>query len=171
MLEELKQSDFDAFYCLMEKSFPTDEYRPKEEQLALFCDERYRVYGCFAPDHTLCAILAVWLFDDFSFLEHFAVDPARRNGGLGSAALRELTEGLEKPLCLEVELPEEELPRRRIGFYRRNGFFYNEYPYMQPPISRGKQPVPLRIMSWGAPLEEGDFQKIRDTLYTQVYHV
>lgn len=171
MLEELKRSDFDACYCLMERSFPTDEYRPKEEQLALLEDRRYRIYGCFTPEGSLAAFLAVWVFEDFSFLEHFAVDPVRRNGGLGSAALRELSEKLEKPLCLEVELPEGELARRRIGFYERNGFCYNDYPYVQPPISRGKQPVPLRLMSWGAPLEEEAFRHIRDTLYSQVYHV
>ena len=36
--------------------------------------------------------------------------------------LQELVKQYQKPICLEVELPEDELTRRRIGFYERNGF-------------------------------------------------
>ena len=94
--------------------------------------------------------LAVWEFESFTYIEHFAVDPVLRNSGTGSAMLQELVRKYQKQICLEVELPEDELTRRRIGFYERNGFVFNEYPYIQPPISKGKSPVPLRIMTYGS---------------------
>ena len=77
----------------------------------------------------------------------------------------------KKLICLEVELPEDELTKRRIGFYERNGFVFNEYPYMQPPISKGKSSVPLRIMTYGTAIPEETFEKMKQVLYRRVYKV
>ena len=140
-----------------------DEYRPYDEQLALFEEPEYRIY--YMP----AGFLAVWEFESFIYIEHFAVDPALRNSGTGSAMLQELVKQYQKPICLEVELPEDELTRRRIGFYERNGFVFNEYPYIQPPISKGKSPVPLRIMTYRSEITREEFQKMKEILYRRVY--
>lgn len=113
--------------------------------------------------------LAVWEFEFFIYIEHFAVDPALRNSGTGSAMLKELVKQYQKLICLEVELPEDELTRRRIGFYERNGFVFNEYPYIQPPISKGKSPVPLRIMTYGEAITRETFEAMKNVLYRSVY--
>ena len=63
------------------------------------------------------------------------------------------------------------MKKRRIGFYERNGFFLNEYPYVQPPISQGRKPVPLMIMTSGAAISEKEFEEIRNTLYKEVYKI
>ena len=143
MLQRINETNFPEIYRIMQASFSDDEYRPYDEQLALFEEPEYRIY--YMP----AGFLAVWEFESFIYIEHFAVDPALRNSGTGSAMLQELVKQYQKPICLEVELPEDELTRRRIGFYERNGFVFNEYPYIQPPISKGKSPVPLRIMTYG----------------------
>lgn len=163
MLQVTSQSDFPEIYRIMQASFPDDEYRPYDEQLALFEEPEYRIY--YRP----AGFLAVWEFESFIYIEHFAVDPALRNSGTGSAMLQELVKQYQKPICLEVELPEDELTRRRIGFYERNGFVFNEYPYMQPPISKGKSPVPLRIMTYGNEITREEFQKMKEILYRRVY--
>jgi len=147
----------------MQASFSDDEYRPYDEQLALFEEPEYRIY--YMP----AGFLAVWEFESFIYIEHFAVDPALRNSGTGSAMLQELVKQYQKPICLEVELPEDELTRRRIGFYERNGFVFNEYPYIQPPISKGKSPVPLRIMTYKSEITREEFQKMKEILYRRVY--
>ena len=113
--------------------------------------------------------LAVWEFESFTYIEHFAVDPVLRNSGTGSAMLQELVRKYQKQICLEVELPEDELTRRRIGFYERNGFVFNEYPYIQPPISKGKSPVPLRIMTYGSAITQDTFEEMKRVLYQRVY--
>ena len=102
-------------------------------------------------------------------MEHFAVDPKLRNSGTGSGMLQELVKLSKKPVCLEVELPDAELARRRIGFYERNGFVFNDYSYMQPPISKGKSPVPLRIMTYGKAVSQEEFEQIQKSLYQRVY--
>ena len=115
--------------------------------------------------------MAVWRFDDFAFLEHFAVAPTARNCGLGTRLLTELSRLLGCCICLEAELPDTPIAARRIEFYRRAGFTYHDDPYVQPPISQGKQPVPLRLMT-----QNGDGiacapQTIKTVLYREVYRV
>ena len=163
MLQCTSQSDLSGSYRIMQASFSDDEYRPYDEQLALFEEPEYRIY--YMP----AGFLAVWEFESFIYIEHFAVDPALRNSGTGSAMLQELVKQYQKPICLEVELPEDELTRRRIGFYERNGFVFNEYPYIQPPISKGKSPVPLRIMTYRSEITREEFQKMKEILYRRVY--
>ena len=163
MLQRINETDFPEIYRIMQASFSDDEYRPYDEQLALFEEPEYRIY--YMP----AGFLAVWEFESFIYIEHFAVDPALRNSGTGSAMLQELVKQYQKPICLEVELPEDELTRRRIGFYERNGFVFNEYPYIQPPISKGKSPVPLRIMTYRSEITREEFQKIKEILYRRVY--
>ena len=163
MLQRINETDFPEIYRIMQDSFSDDEYRPYDEQLALFEEPEYRIY--YMP----AGFRAVWEFESFIYIEHFAVDPALRNSGTGSAMLQELVKQYQKPICLEVELPEDELTRRRIGFYERNGFVFNEYPYIQPPISKGKSPVPLRIMTYKSEITREEFQKMKEILYRRVY--
>lgn len=163
MLQRINETNFPEIYRIMQASFSDDEYRPYDEQLALFEELEYRIY--YMP----AGFLAVWEFESFIYIEHFAVDPALRNSGTGSAMLQELVKQYQKPICLEVELPEDELTRRRIGFYERNGFVFNEYPYIQPPISKGKSPVPLRIMTYGSAITQDTFEEMKRVLYQRVY--
>lgn len=171
MLIKISESDFEQVFDIMEKSFPTDEYRPFSEQKALFLKKEYSVYGLKCDENnSLMGFISLWEFNDFIFIEHFAVKRDLRNKGLGEKILSLLKNISHKPYCLEVELPENDLSVRRINFYKRNGFFLNEYPYIQPAISKGKSPVPLMIMTSGKPVNEDEFLKIKDTLYKRVYH-
>ena len=169
MLEKLKQDDFDKVFYIMEQSFPEDEYRPYEEQKALLGNPLYHIFTLDQEEITVFA--AVWEFENFLFLEHLATNPEFRNQGLGAKLLKELTGEFNKMVCLEVELPEEEMAIRRIKFYEQNGFCFNSYEYMQPAISKGKKPVPLRIMTSGKPVTEKEFRGIKDLLYKEVYKV
>ena len=168
MIEKVNSRDFDAVFRVMEASFPSDEYRNREEQRALFENPVYSVFA-WKDENALQAFIAVWEFEKFVFVEHLAVNPPKRNGGIGAKLLREMKAVFGKRLCLEVELPETENARRRIGFYRRNHFFLNEYPYIQPPMSKGKNAVPLLIMTTDGALDEKSFQEIKETLYREVY--
>lgn len=171
MLKHLEIADFDQLYHLMEASFPRDEYRPYAAQKALLYEQNYRVYANYGADGIVNAFLAVWEFEHFAFIEHFAVRPECRSNGLGSRLLWELVSTLNKLVCLETELPETELAKRRIGFYQRNGFFRNPYSYMQPALSAGQAAVPLCIMTFPVPITVGEFTVIRDALYQKVYKV
>ena len=45
MIERFSINDFERIYKIMQDSFPLTEFRPKNEQLALFEDDKYGVYG------------------------------------------------------------------------------------------------------------------------------
>lgn len=169
MLKKMNPDDFDKVFAIMQKSFPSDEYRDYQGQKQLLKETVYTVY-VFEEDDIIKAFISVHRLNDFAFIEHFAVNPVYRNLGIGSAMLSELKNMLDCQLCLEVELPETDIAVRRIGFYKRNGFYLNNYPYIQPSFSPDKNPVPLLIMTTGDPLDEEGFQRIKKTLYKDVYH-
>lgn len=170
MLRLLDKNDFDKVYKIMEKSFPADEYRPFDEQKALFEKDEYKVYIC-EDNGDIKGFIALWEFTNLVYIEHFAVSPSCRNCGIGSDMLRQVTASAKKLVCLEVEPPNEDISIRRIGFYERNGFYLSNYPYMQPAISEGRRPVPLRIMTFGKKIDRLTFNDIKYMLYTNVYNI
>ena len=169
-LRVAKTEEFDKIFSILENSFPSDEYRTYEGQQALWNHPRYSVY-VIPDDESDCikAFITVWKFEDFAFIEHFAVNPFYRNQGLGSLILHEILNLLPCQICLEVELPETDFAKRRIGFYERNGFFINHYPYAQPPYTREKQPVPLLMMTSGNCVSKDRFDSIKETIFKEVY--
>lgn len=172
MLEKMRTANFDSVFSIMENSFPSDEYRPYKEQKELLSDPKYSIYVLLDSENGKTkAFIALWEFVDFAYIEHFAVAPEYRSQGLGSLMLRETTQMLGCPICLEVELPENDIAKRRIAFYKRNDFFLNEYPYIQPPISKGKNPLPLLIMTSKSRITEDQFEKIKTAIYQNVYKV
>ena len=169
MIKKVDKNDFDLVYEIMEKSFPSDEIRPCNEQKELFDETRYSVYAEYVSDGEIDGFIAAWEFDDFVFIEHFAVSPDKRNAGTGRKILNEFAGMTKKRICLETEPPESEIQKRRISFYERNGFYLNDYDYFQPPISAGKSIVPLMIMTYGSRVDEKEFQNIKNALYKEVY--
>lgn len=149
--------------ALYESAFPPDERRRSEEflrlveeeplfQLDIFVNERDEFVGFFTK----------WVWDDFRYGEHFAVSPEFRGGGYGREILEEEFRDDNRPLLLEVELPENEMARRRIGFYQRNGFrLWEEIPYVQPSYSPGLASLEMKLMTRGDIELTADDERIR----------
>ena len=133
------------------------------------CGCRHGFCGACATIYRIKAFFAAWEFETFIYVEHFAVNPVLRNGGVGSKMLKALTEDAEKMIILEVEPPTEEIAVRRVRFYERNGFFFNDYPYIQPSMGEGRKETPLFLMSTERKIDEEEYRMIRNTLYTKVY--
>ncbi|NLC41607.1 MAG: GNAT family N-acetyltransferase [Erysipelothrix sp.] len=171
MLEKLKIEDFKQVYDLIELSFPQDEYRSYENQRALLNDESYSISVLYSSHKEVMAFIASWEFEHFIYIEHFALNPRHRGSGIGTQLLEEFVNNAKSVVCLEVEMPENEMAHRRIKFYERNGFYLNDFPYHQPSLDFGKDNIPLRIMSFGALLSLIQFEHVQSTLYRVVYQV
>lgn len=171
MIRLLAYNEFDEMFALMEKSFPLDELRTYEDEKALLERPEYNAYVLTEGSDDIIGFITVWKFDGFSYIDHFAVSPILRNGGIGGKILAETLNLFKERVCLEVESPDNELACRRIGFYTRNGFYLNDYGYIQPPISEGRNPIPLLIMTNGCKIDRDEFERIRATLYERVYGV
>ena len=94
----------------------------------------------------LLGLLTTWHFEDFIYIEHFAIDPTLRSQGYGSEALKAFIHEHGKPIVLEAEPPTDAFSIRRIRFYERIGLTLYDFPYMQPAYTPESNPVELRLM-------------------------
>ena len=153
------------------EAFPVEERRDFALVRQLIVNEPAFQLRVFYREGAYVGFLSNWQFAGFRYVEHFAIDPAARNGGIGGIALRLFLALQEDAVVLEVELPADELTRRRVGFYERQGFRLDTQRYIQPPYRLGGTSLELRLMSYG-PLDLSQrFAEVRDALYQKVYGV
>lgn len=171
MFQRIKtKADFEEIFPILEEAFPVTELREKEEQEALLKEKSYGLYGVQNEAGKFCAVVAAWdLAEDITFIEHFAVEKNSRNGGIGGKILDAFTDWCGKNVVLEVELPEDDLKKRRIDFYKRHGFVWNDYFYLQRPLRKEQTPMPLRLMTKPMPLDEENFTRYKTCIYHMVY--
>lgn len=164
-----------ALYSFMENlitsSFPSDEYRALEE-LREYTDTKAHFHNnIIFHNDTSVGLITYWDFGHFYYVEHFAIDPAQRNGGHGKNVLSHLCQLLEHPIILEVEEPNEDMAQRRIKFYQRHGFSLWEKPYQQPPYKLGDHYLPMLLMAYGDLKCEKDFDQVKEHIYREAYNV
>ena len=153
------------------EAFPEAERRDFALVRQLIAEEPAFQLRALYREQDYVGLLTSWQFEGFRYVEHFAIDPSARNGGIGGAALRHFLTLQADPVVLEVELPEDDLTRRRIQFYERQGFQLDSQRYIQPPYRPGGASLELRLMSYG-PLDlSRRFVEVRDALYRKVYGV
>lgn len=162
------EKEFNEFYKILEDSFPEDERRSEERQKELFKNNLYRVI-CYKKNNEIIAFIAYWNFSDFYYIEHFAVKKSYRNNKIGSRMLRDFLDSVNSKVILEVEYPEDKITKARINFYKRMGFFLNDYKYIQPSYEEGRKEIPLKIMSYKSEIDENEYNAFKDAVYSYVY--
>ncbi len=115
-------------------------------------------------------ILFWWDLSDFIFVEHLATIPAVRGKGHGNQIISELIASSDKPILLEVEHPEDELSRRRIGFYERMGFILNDHPYHHPSFKQIEgDKVDLMVMTRPYPISKSELQRFVESEFPRIH--
>jgi len=134
---------------LYHQSFPEEERRDEDYfRETVMCD-RFHNDVLVTDNNEFAGIFYWWnLSGGIKYIEHFATIPSLRGRGLGRNILSEFINLCDELILLEVEIPTEDIQYRRINFYKRLGFYNNEYDYVQPPYASYKPEVPLRIMSY-----------------------
>jgi ribosomal protein S18 acetylase RimI-like enzyme len=156
---------------LMVVSFPVEEYRELENQRILSDENTQFAQHIILEDGNPIGFIALWNFINFLFIEHFAIDSLLRNRGLGSKVIQQIIRSEKLPILLETELPFNEINRRRIAFYNRNGFQLWERDYLQPPYRRGNPQIALCLMTTAELNPFDDFERVKSTLYSEVYGI
>lgn len=165
-LEKIKTEEFDYIYSQMQQNFIIDEIRDKIQAYEVLSDNSYSIYNIIENDMKV-GFITLWELQDFLFVEHFVIYKEFRKKGYGSKALS-LVKEMAGLVVLEVEHPLTDTAKKRINFYKNNGFISNDYNYMQPSYRKGGNKVPLIIMS-SAPIIYID--RVVDSLYKKVYKV
>ena len=113
--------------------------------------------------------MAYWKLDNCTFFEHLAVSKNFRGNGIGKQIILKNTENVKKPIFFEVELPNTEIAKRRIDFYKRLGFKLNNFYYEQPALRKNEKPQQMLIMSYPKQINEHDFAGYKKEIYDNVY--
>lgn len=152
---------------LYEAAFPEEERRPLPAQQRLLEEGALQLLEVMEAGR-FAGFVFCWALTDFTFIEHFAIDPAMRGRGTGTKVITLLFERYGR-LVLETELPYTVNAQRRIRFYEALGFGAFSTPYLQPPYREGGMPLALILMQKGMSLEEHTFTKVSDEIYREVY--
>jgi len=170
-LGKFQYSYFDSFFNLMEEAFPSVERRSYEDAKKLLCEELYNIIVDKDENDNITAFIASWEFNDFNYIEHFAVEGKIRGNGIGTSMLQAYLNKSNKPIFLEVELPENDVSLRRIEFYKRLGFHLNNFEYLQPPMQKQHDFLPLKVMSYPRSVDEMEFMNFKNVVYNKVYKI
>lgn len=177
------RKDFDLAEGLYIEAFPLDERRSRESIMELLQKDYFEFIPIFTANNFV-GFATLWMFENFAYIEHFAVDSKERNKGIGFDFIRVL-QGKEKKnsnlnftlptkkitnIVLEVEKPDNETAKRRIHFYERLDFkILNNY-YFQPPYTETTKGLEMKVMLY-SPNNEVEFEQIKNTLYKYVYKI
>lgn len=161
---------FPTAESLYTEAFPPAERRPLEAWRQLADSESaFQIFEILSEGRFV-GFVSCWQMGGFVYLEHFAILPTERCGGLGSACIELLKEKFpQQPLVLEAELPETHLAQRRIAFYERCGFSVSPRRYLQPPYRPGTPWFPLQMLCTDARFLEEQFEEVRNNIYSTVY--
>lgn len=157
---------------LMHESFPVDERRDDDAQR--YNTDHNQLFAAYliTEGEINIGLITLWKLDGFYYVEHLATSPQVRNKGYGKMIIQALLHDFsDYTIVLEVELPEDDLSKRRIGFYERNGFKLCHKPYMQPPYRSVGTPIPMHVMYSGDRPIDDIFDKIKSEIYRNVYLV
>lgn len=167
-LYKINKTEFDTVYTLFEMSFPPAELRPYHKMKRFFNENILVIYAMKKQNEIIMGLLC-WEFDNFTFLENFAVHPSFRRKGIGTSTLQQIKTLYSNLLVLEVEEPYDKLSFKRISFYERNGFYLTKFGYDQPPLNPSINDIPLKIMSNPYKINENEFFNIKKQIFRRVY--
>lgn len=170
-LDRLTDSIPSSFEIIYIDSFPADERRNVTDLAQIQQNKANCTFNLIVYDGVEIGLLVSWEFDEFCYLEHFAISKAYRNRGYGKKVLNLWLSNLRKPVVLEVEPPTNEESQQRIRFYEQLGLKLWNVDYIQPPYSADKQSVKLELMSIGDLDVEKSFEQIKRVLHKEVYGV
>ena len=158
---------------LLHESFPVEERRDDEMQRYNTDSNPLFTAYLITDDAENVGLITLWKLTGFLYVEHLATSPSVRNKGYGKMIMQALLSNFpDSIIVLEVELPEDEMAVRRIGFYRRNGFhLWDNVPYLQPSYGEGREPVPLCLMTAGDITFDGENDEKIRRIKREVYGV
>jgi len=166
-LIKMNMEDFDLVYSIMEKSFPVTEMRTYEYLKKQLEEPKFQIW----LNKEKTTFIALWSFDKFDFIEHFASEPEERGKGIGKEVLKEIIEKSGRTVVLEAEPAETEIQKRRINYYERAGFKVNGRYYFQPAMREDVEGIELKILSCPEYLSDEEFEHVKSTIYSEVYKI
>ncbi|MDD3286826.1 MAG: GNAT family N-acetyltransferase [Bacteroidales bacterium] len=173
--ESLKNSKHISFAKeIYNSSFPLDERRNFDLVIEMVGKEGFDFYVIKSSleDETPTGIISIWEFDEFAYIEHFAIDLSLRQKGYGSKVLNEIINKYTQPFIIEVEPPTNVEALKRINFYIKLNFLLLDFNYLQPAYSPNQKSLPMQLMTNNSHyFTNENIQKAVSLIHQKVYKV
>lgn len=173
--ESLKNSKHISFAKeIYNSSFPLDERRDFDLVIEMIGKEGFDFYVVYFSfeDKNPIGIISLWKFEEFVYIEHFAIDLSLRQKGYGSKVLSEILNKYSKPFIIEVEPPTNVEALKRINFYKKLNFLLLDFNYLQPAYSPNQKSLPMQLMTNNSHyFTNENIQKAVSLIHQKVYKV
>jgi GNAT superfamily N-acetyltransferase len=163
-LKNISDPYFQDSWRLYEEAFPIEERRSLENQRVVMKKEIYH-FDTLIEEEQMIGVLLWWDFKTYRYIDHFATSTQQRNKGFGKLILEKFRDLNDKPILLEVELPNSDINKRRIKFYERAGFKLNKHNYSTQSSQENQPPLELMLMSYPNQLTKKDVEQ-----FTKINH-
>lgn len=158
-LKNTTDNYFQKAWEIYEDAFPLSERRLLEAQSNVMKVPNYH-FDITIIEKQLIGFLLWWEIETYRYIDHFATSVQMRNKGYGKLILEKFMDSNNnKPILLEVELPNSTINQRRIKFYEKIGFKLNQHYYEIPPLNESQAPLQLLLMSYPNRVSENDVQQ------------
>jgi len=146
-LKNISDNYFHKAWEVYENAFPLEERRLLDAQTRVMKKANYH-FDIMIDEKQVIGFLLWWDFKIYRYIDHFATSAKQRNKGFGKLILEKFMDINDKPILLEVELPNSTIDQRRIKFYERIGFKLNQHYYEVPSMKEGQSSLKLLLMSY-----------------------
>ncbi|PHR71897.1 MAG: GNAT family N-acetyltransferase [Lutibacter sp.] len=167
-LKNTSDTFFSDAWELYQEAFPKEERKLLDAQTRVMSNPLYH-YDVVIVDNQLIGFLLWWDLDSVRYIDHFATVKEQRNKGYGKSILENFMSLNDKPVLLEVELPESSINRRRIKFYERIGFKLNKHHYELPVFNEGEPPLQLLLMTYPRSISKDEVEQFVRTCHPIVF--
>ena len=133
---------------LYRNSFPTNERRSVKGLSEQLKNKLVFLNAIIESSSNQCiGFVLLWKFSKFTYIEHFALIPSKRNQGFGRQILK-ILQNENLPIILEVEPVNSDVSANRVNFYQSLGFKMENYGYFQPAYGKNKKSIPMNLMTY-----------------------
>lgn len=168
-ITDSKDTNFARFAFLYQSSFPIEELRPLSKHIDLMKSCPFMETYCLLEENEVRTIIVLWRLTHCIYIDYLATDVSFRNRHYGEKSLKIFLEKSLQPVVVEVELPDNELAIRRIGFYQRLGFHLEEHFNYCMPNYNNKGFTPMNLMIYPSLMSNEDCKNIAAEIYEKVY--
>lgn len=166
-ITDVKDTQYSAFRRLYEQSFPIFEQRDDMQQAKAFDCADYHL-DVYHERDDMVGFLAYWEFDNYLYIEHFAIHTRLRGQGYGQKLLPEFIGQNAKYVILEIDPVCDEVTAARLRFYQKCGFCENPYSHVHPPYIEGRAGHRLSVLTSGRVISNEEYLRFGNDLDTIV---
>lgn len=128
-IKSIDNPHFEEAWRIYNDNFPYEERRTLAHKEVALGDDRCH-FVLFTESGKSIGIACYWIFDEYLYVEHLAIDKAAQGGGYGTKLLDFFKEKSPGLVILEIEPIVDDITQRRLRFYERFGFLRNEHKHL-----------------------------------------